>query len=208
MSAVRTILHINSSARMSGSASRALSQALVDRIKSHVGERVVIKTRDVGATQPPSFVNEQWIGASFTPEENRTDAQRETLRESDGLIEELRSSDVVVVGAAMYNFGVPAALKAYFDQVARAGVTFKYNDQGVPEGLLKGKKAFIVVTSGGVPMNASGMDFMTPHVVTFLGLLGITDVSVIDASSQMKRDDANDVAKAAIDAIDLDAVLA
>lgn len=101
MSAVRTILHINSSARMSGSASRALSQALVDRIKSHVGERVVIKTRDVGATQPPSFVNEQWVGASFTPEENRTDAQRETLRESDGLIEELRSSDVVVVGAAM-----------------------------------------------------------------------------------------------------------
>ena len=78
----------------------------------------------------------------------------------------------------------------------------------VQEDLRQPKKAFIVVTSGGVPMNASGMDFMTPHVVTFLGLLGITDVSVIDASSQMKRDDANDVAKAAIDAIDLEAVLA
>ena len=106
------------------------------------------------------------------------------------------------------NFGVPASLKAYFDQVARAGVTFKYNEQGVPEGLLKNKKAFVVVTSGGVPMNAPGMDFMTPHVTTFLNLLGVTDVTVIDASAQMKREDANETAKAAIDAIDLDTVFA
>lgn len=166
-----------------------------------------VATRDL-ATCPPSFVTEAWIGASFTPEENRTAAQIEALRESDALIAELRASDVIVIGAAMYNFGVPAALKAYFDQVARAGVTFKYNEQGVPVGLLENKKAFVVVASGGVPMNAPGYDFLTPHVKTFLGLLGITDVTFIDASSQMKRDDANESATAAIEAIDLDAVFA
>ena len=117
-------------------------------------------------------------------------------------------TDIARARARVDNFGVPASLKAYFDQVARAGVTFKYNEQGVPVGLLRNKKAFVVVTSGGVPMNAPGMDFMTPHVKTFLGLLGIVDVVFIDASAQMKRADANESAAAAIDAIDLDAVFA
>lgn len=106
------------------------------------------------------------------------------------------------------NFGVPSTLKAYFDQVARAGVTFKYNDQGVPEGLLTNKKAYVVVSSGGVPMNAPGMDFLTPHVKTFLGLLGISDVTFIDATGQMKREDANESATAVINDIDIDAMLA
>jgi hypothetical protein len=106
------------------------------------------------------------------------------------------------------NFSVTATLKAYFDQVARAGVTFKYNDQGVPEGLLTNKKAYVVVSSGGVPMNAPGMDFLTPHVKTFLGLLGISDVTFIDATGQMKREDANESATAVINAIDIDAMLA
>jgi FMN-dependent NADH-azoreductase len=205
MATSRTVLHINSSARVAGSASRALTQRLVDRMAR--GGAAVI-ARDVGATQTPSYVNEAWIGAAFTPEANRTPAHARALEESDALIEELRASDVVVVGASMYNFGVPAALKAYFDQVARAGVTFRYNDQGVPEGLLRHKKAFVVVTSGGVPMDAPGMDFATPHVKTFLGLLGVRDVTVIDATGQMKRDDANSSAEAAIDAIDIDAAFA
>jgi len=105
------------------------------------------------------------------------------------------------------NFGVPATLKAYFDQVARAGVTFKYNEQGYPEGLLKNKKAFVIVTSGGVPMN-SPMDHMTPHLKTFLGLIGVVDVTVIDATSQMKRANASESALDVINAIDLDAVFA
>jgi len=206
MATARSILHINSSARVAGSASRALTNALVARMRAHAPD-VAVTHRDVGA-HPPSFVTEAWIGASFTPEENRTEAQRAALRESDALIAELRSSDVVVIGAAMYNFGVPASLKSYFDQVARAGVTFRYNEQGVPEGLLENKKAFVVVSSGGVPMNAPGYDLMTPHVKTFLGLLGITDVTFIDASGQMKRDDASASATEAIEAIDLNAVFA
>jgi FMN-dependent NADH-azoreductase len=97
----RTILHFSSSARSSGSASRALSQALVDRVKAHAPERVVVRDRDVGGERAPSHVTEAWIGASFTPEENRTAAQREALKESDGLIDELKGSDVLVIGAAM-----------------------------------------------------------------------------------------------------------
>lgn len=205
MAAARVVLHVNSSARVAGSASRALSAALVNRMQSHCG--AVVTHRDLAAC-PPSFVSEAWIGASFTPAENRTATQLDALRESDALIAELQRSDVIVIGAAMYNFGVPASLKAYFDQVARAGVTFKYNEQGVPVGLLENKKAFVVVSSGGVPMNAPGYDCLTPHVKTFLGLLGINDVTFIDASMQMKRGDANESAMAAIEAIDLDAVFA
>ena len=97
------------------------------------------------------------------------------------LIAELKAADVVVIGAPIYNFGIPAALKAWVDMIARARKTFRYTSEG-PEGLLKGKKAYVVIASGGMPVD-SDMDFATPYLRQVLGFIGITDVEVIAADA-------------------------
>ena len=126
------------------------------------------------------------MGANFTDPAVRTDAQRETLSGSDVLVAELKAADQIVIGAPIYNFSIPAALKAWIDQVARARETFRYTEAG-PEGLLTGKTAWLVIASGGVPMD-SAMDFATPYLRHVLGFLGIVDVRVIDASRWDFRD--------------------
>ena len=140
------------------------------------------------------FVDESWIAANFTAAEERTVTQRERLSESDQLVAELQAADVVVIGAPVYNFGVPATLKAWVDQVARARVTFRYTDAG-PEGLLEGKKAYVVIASGGVPVD-SAVDFATPYLRHALGFLGIHDVEVIAADRlNVRGDEAVDEAR-------------
>jgi FMN-dependent NADH-azoreductase len=114
------ILQIDASARKTGSISRDLTHRIVDRF-----ERAQVTTRDLATPLPQ--ITEDWIGANFTPAADRTDAQAETLRLSDTLIEEIKAADVLVIGLPIYNFGVPAALKAWIDLVARAGVTFQYS---------------------------------------------------------------------------------
>ncbi|MEL7231129.1 MAG: NAD(P)H-dependent oxidoreductase [Pseudomonadota bacterium] len=173
------ILHINSSARTEGSQSRALSAKLVQRLSGHTA---TVTHRDVG-TNPPPAVSEDWVNANFTPTENRTDAQHETLALSDELIAEIEAADTLVLAVPVYNFSVPAAFKAWIDQVARAGKTFKYTENG-PVGLLEGKKAYVVITSGGTE-SGSAIDFATPYVKHVLGFIGISDVDVISADQLM-----------------------
>ncbi len=120
------------------------------------------------------------VGAFYTPAENRTGAQKDVIAVSDKLVAELKASDVVVIGAPMYNFSVPSTLKAWVDLIARVGVTFNYTENG-PKGLLEGKKAYLVVATGGVPVN-SAADFATPYLKQVLGFVGIADIEVIDAS--------------------------
>jgi FMN-dependent NADH-azoreductase len=117
-----------------------------------------------------SVVDEPWINANFTPDEERT---------SDALVAELQSADVIVIGSPIYNFSIPAALKAWIDKIARARLTFRYTENG-PEGLLKDKKAYLVIASGGVPVD-SPVDFATPYLRHALGFIGITDIEVIAA---------------------------
>ncbi len=169
----QTILHINSSARNTGSLSRDLTSDLVAR---HDGATVI--TRDL-AQSPVPQITEDWIGASFTPADQRSDAQKDTLRLSDALVDELIAADSIVIGLAMYNFSVPAALKAWIDHVARPGRSFNYTETG-PVGLLTGKRAIIVMATGGVPAG-SDMDHAAPYLKFFLGFLGITDVTIIAA---------------------------
>lgn len=171
----RTILKLNASARQTGSVSRDLVETLTDHL-SQAGAEIV--TRDVGLA-PPSIVDEAWVGANFTPDEERTDAQRAALAESDTLVAELEAADTIVLGVPIYNFGVPAAFKAWIDQVTRARKTFAYTKTG-PVGLLKDKKAYVVVASGGTPVD-SEVDFATPYIRFALGFIGITDVDVIAA---------------------------
>jgi FMN-dependent NADH-azoreductase len=113
------------------------------------------------------------------------------------LIAELEAADTIVIGVPLYNFGIPAALKAWIDLIARARRTFRYTEAG-PEGLLKDKKAYLVVASGGVPVG-SDYDFATGYLRHVLGFVGITDVTVIDAGQQMMDGDVVNRATAAID---------
>lgn len=175
----QTILHIDASARRQGSVSRDLTARIV---AAHSAHRVI--TRDLADTPLPQ-ITEDWVNANFTPADARTDAQRQVLALSDALVAELQAADTVVIGLPVYNFGVPAALKAWIDLVARAGVTFRYTDQG-PEGLLKGKRVIVAMASGGTEAG-SAIDFATPYLRFILGFLGITDVTVI-AADRMNTD--------------------
>ncbi|MEL6829196.1 MAG: NAD(P)H-dependent oxidoreductase [Pseudomonadota bacterium] len=175
----QNILRIETSARAEGSLSRELTDRLINRLSD---AQTHIVTRDVGKT-PPSIITEAWIQANFTPDETRSIEQREMLGESDTLISELETADTIVIGLPMYNFGVPAAFKAWIDQVARARRTFQYTANG-PEGLLHGKRAIVVVTSGGT-QTGSEIDFVTPYARHVLGFLGIKDVTVIAADQLM-----------------------
>ena len=129
------------------------------------------------------FVTEDWIAANVAPAEARTPEQESQLAVSDRLIAELKDADILVIGLPIYNFGPPAALKAWIDQVARARVTFRYSENG-PVGLLEGKKAYLVVASGGTATD-SAVDFATPYLRHVLGFIGIEDVTLIPADRQM-----------------------
>lgn len=169
------ILHINASARTEGSVSRDLSERLTRHLAGEQGE---IIRRDLAQT-PPALLDEAWVGANFTPPEARTDVQNQTLVGSDALVDELQLADHIVLGVPVYNFSVPAALKAWIDQVARVRRTFVYTEDG-PRGLLENKTAWLVVASGGTPVD-SDIDFATPYLRHVLGFMGITDVRVINA---------------------------
>ena len=170
------ILEVSSSGRRTDSVTRALSVELISALEQQAG-KAQIRRRDLGLGVP--LVDEAWIEANFTPAEERSAEQRETLATSDELVAELQAADIIIIGSPIYNFGVPAALKAWVDMVARARLTFRYTESG-PEGLLLGKKAYIVVASGGVAVD-SEIDFATPYLRHALGFLGITDVEVIAA---------------------------
>ncbi len=169
------ILRIDASARKEGSVSRDLNDKVIDRFAS-AGD-VAVTHRDL--TAPLPFLDGEWIGANFTPADERSEAQREKLALSDTLIEEIKTADVVLIGLPIYNFGVPAALKAWIDLVARAGVTFRYTESG-PVGLLTGKRAIITVASGGTEAG-SDIDFATPYIRQALKFIGITDVLFVNA---------------------------
>ena len=139
--------------------------------------------RDLAAGLP--FVTEAWVGANFTDEADRSEDQKAALSLSDILVNELFAADTLVIGVPIYNFGVPAALKAWIDMIARARKTFHYTANG-PEGLLTGKQAFIVIVSGGTQMG-SEIDFATGYLRHILGFIGITDVTFIAADQQMVK---------------------
>ncbi len=175
----RTLFHLNASARKGGSVSRDLSHKLVEQL-SRPDTQII--SRDVGAAPLP-LLDEAWVAANFTPEEARSPEQKERLALSDTLVAELEAADTLVLGVPIYNFGVPAAFKAWIDLVARARKTFKYTESG-PVGLLDGKKAYVVIASGGTA-SGSEIDFATPYIRHVLGFIGIHDITVIAADQLM-----------------------
>jgi FMN-dependent NADH-azoreductase len=174
--AVERILHVDASQRRQGSVSRGLSQLLVDELLTRFPGAEVVR-RDLLDGMP--LVDDAWIQASNTPEDQRTAAQREALALSDTLVGELRRSDVWVIGTPVYNFSITPALKAYVDQVCRARVTFAYSEQG-PRGLLEDRKVFVAIASGGSKVG-SPTEFLTPYLQHVLHFIGIRDIELIAA---------------------------
>jgi FMN-dependent NADH-azoreductase len=177
----KILLEIDSSPLGDHSLSRHLTHEFVQHWKAaHPDGRVV--TRDLNATAIPP-IDAEWVGAAYTPQDKLTLDQRNKLALSDTLIAELQAADEYVIGVPMHNFSVPSALKLWIDQVARVNKTFSYAT-GKPEGLLKGKKATILITSGGKYDQGTALaswNFVEPYLRTVLAFLGVTDVTFITA---------------------------
>jgi FMN-dependent NADH-azoreductase len=174
---MKTLLQLNTSMFAEGGQSSKLAERFVAAWReANPGAKVVV--RDIGREPVPHLTAERF-GAFLAKPEERTDAQRAAVAFSDALIDELRRADVVVIGLPMYNFGLPSSLKAYFDHVARAGVTFRYTAKG-PEGLLKGKRVYVFATRGGA-YAGTPLDTQTAYVRDFLRFIGIDDVEFVYA---------------------------
>lgn len=173
----QSILKINTSGRKNGSVTRELVDAILARIETARPGASVVE-RDVSSGLP--ILTENWIGANFTPVDQRTPEQIATLSLSDELVAELRAADTVVIGLPVYNFSTPAAFKLWVDQIARVGETFTYTETG-PKGLLEGKRVILAIASGGVE-TGSAADFASTYAKFILGFVGITDVSVVSAN--------------------------
>ena len=192
------ILHLDASARpglagkdQHGSHSRNLSHRFASQWLAHRAQDS-LTYRDIGQN-PPSIIDHDWIAASFTPEEQREPWMRETLAESDQLVDELLAADVLVIGTPLYNFGMPAALKAWIDQIVRPGRTVDIDDSNpldpyVPMLADRPRHAVILTARGGIGFDVGGamahMNHLEPNLITALGFIGITRVHQIAIEGQ------------------------
>lgn len=174
---MKKILHIISSPKGESSFSIKLGNAVVDKITAaNPGSTVTV--RDL-TKNPFPHLEEATLSAFYTPAGQQTPADKDALKHSDQAIAEVMEADVIVIGAPLWNFGVPSVLKAWIDHIARAGVTFKYSEAGV-EGLIKDKVVYIAMASGAIyssgPMQP--LDFVSTYLKGLLGFLGMTDLTV------------------------------
>lgn len=190
---MQRILQLNSSIFGAEGRSTQLANGLVADLRERQ-PGAALTVRDLAA-DPVPHLDSARFRAFTAPAESRTPDQQAVVAYSDALIAELREADTLVIGVPMYNFGVPTGLKAYFDHVARAGVTFRYTATG-PEGLLGGKKVYVVATRGGL-YQGTPLDTQTDYLRNFFGLLGLTDVEFIYAEGLNMGDEQ---ARAGLDA--------
>ena len=199
------ILHIDSSLKTENSASRKVSWTIIQKlIEKNPGANV--KVLDLNETPIP-HLNANHLSAFATPPEKRTGdhLNLKATEMSDELIKNVLWADYIVMGIPMYNFGIPSTLKSFIDQIARAGITFSYSEKG-PEGLVKGKKVFLAISSGGV-YSAEGfmksLDFTEPYLRAVLGFLGMTDVKTIRAEGLAIPGNFEKAMQKALDSIEL-----
>lgn len=174
------ILHLISSPRGQASSSIKLGNAIVQKLQQ-ANPNSTVKVHDLTQTPFP-HLEEVHLNSFFTPAESRSPELLEAVKHSDQAIAELKEADVIVIGLGMYNFGIHSSLKAWIDHIARSGETFSYSANG-PEGLIKGKKVYLAIATGGVysegPMKA--YDFTESYLRAVLGFIGMTDVTVYRA---------------------------
>ena len=175
------IYQIDSSARKKGSTSRALAKKLLDKIKKPEDE-VIYRDLD----DEMLFVSGLTESGMNIDEKDQNENHKKMFKLSDQLVKELKESDIIIISAPIYNYGPPATLKAWSDLAARVGETFRFKPNGRREGLLKNKKAYLVITSGGTKLNSSE-DFLTPWLKFILNFFGIEKIDIICAD-QMALD--------------------
>lgn len=180
------ILQINSSIRAENAHSNRLADSLAESLRRRFPS-ARLTVRDLAKTPHP-LLDEAALIALSTPAEQRTAEQAQRVALDDALIAEIQQADRIVIGAPMYNFGIPAQLKAWIDAIARARVTFRYTEHGV-EGLLKHKKVYVIQTAGGVH-SGSAIDSQSVYLRTVLGFLGMDDIQFIYAEGLALGDDA------------------
>ena len=171
------ILQINASIRAADANSTRVARQIVERLQA-ANPAATLDVLDLGAN-PPAVLDGAALGALFTPADQRSAEQAARVASDDALIAQVQAADVLVLGVPMYNFTIPVQLKSWFDAIARNGVTFRYTANG-PEGLLKGKTAYVALARGG-RYRDTALDSQVPLIRTFLGFLGITDVHFIYA---------------------------
>ena len=175
------IYQIDSSARKEGSTSRALAKKLLEKIKKPEDE---VTYRDLNDEMV--FVTGLTESGMNIDEKDQNENHKKMFKLSDQLVKELKESDVIIISAPIYNYGPPATLKAWSDLAARIGETFRFKPNGRREGLLKNKRAYLVITSGGTKLN-SNEDFLTPWLKFILNFFGIDKIDIICAD-QMALD--------------------
>jgi FMN-dependent NADH-azoreductase len=198
---MKTLLQIQYSIFSNGGQSSQLAERFIVAWRaSNPGGKVIV--RDL-ATEPVPHLDAARFGAFIAKPEERTPSQQAVVDYSDALIGELKRADVVVLGLPMYNFGLPSTLKAYFDHIGRAGVTFQYTEKG-PVGLLTGKKVYVFAARGGIYAGTPN-DTQTPFVRTFLSFIGMDDIEFVYAEglaiSEASKEKGIARAQAAVDAL-------
>ena len=184
---MKKILNIVTSVKGEVSFSVKLSSAILEKLSAiYPGSQV--HTRDL-AQSPFPHLEETLFTSFHTPEEVRTEEHKDAVKHSDQAIKELMEADIIVIGVPLYNFGIPSTLKSWIDHIARAGVTFRYGNNG-PEGLVVNKKVYLAIASGGVysegPMKS--YDFTEPYLRKVLGFIGMTDVTAFRVEGTLMPD--------------------
>jgi len=177
----KRILQLNSSIMGEQSYSRKLGNAIVKKIQEKYPTSTVEQLDLVESNIP--HLTPETLNAMFTPAEHQTDELKQSLSLSDKLVKQLFESDILVIGAPLINRTIHSALKAWIDHITRRGITFGYNSDGFPIGLVSNKKVYVAMSSGGVYTDEQGKgnDFVAPYLQSFLGFLGMTDVSIFRA---------------------------
>jgi len=174
---MKRILHLISSPRGNESFSIKLAEAVITKLKDQYPDSIVEEVDLLDNNVP--HLNTGHLRSFFTPIEQLTSEDQDAVKYSDVAISQLMSADIIIIGAPLYNFGIPSTLKAWIDHIARAGKTFQYNGQGA-EGLVKGKKVYIAMSAGAIYSEGQWQpyDFVSPYLKTMLGFLGMTDFSI------------------------------
>ncbi|MDB5272808.1 MAG: azoR [Chitinophagaceae bacterium] len=178
---MKKVLHIISSPQGEASVTKKLGNSIIEKIKAKYPDSI-LKERNLTTTLFP-HLEEVQIGSWFTPAENHTPEHVQAIKISEEAIAEMQEADIYVIGAPFYNFAIPSTLKAYLDHIVRPGITFRYDENGQPEGFLKNKKAYVAIASSGVYSEGKfqSFDFVSPYLKFLLGFIGITDVTFIRA---------------------------
>ena len=198
---MKKILNIKSSINGENSFSNKLSNAIIDKLKQS-NQDIQVETHDL-SINPLPHLDALHFSSFYTPQEVRSEAQKEAVRLSDLAINEVINADIIIIGVGLYNLGIPSTLKSWIDHITRSGITFSYAD-GYPKGLLVNKKVYLAIASGAVFSDSAlkDSDFTESYLRKMLGFLGLTDVTVFRAEGTMMPDFARNAIPKALEAIE------